>query len=344
MRYIGETMRPDSCWISENAANGHVNTTGLTGSGKSVRGNRMELEAAKEGTTVIAIDINRGHAEGMIFPPMEAEYSSFSNRIDVKEDGLNLEFLKPIQGSDGRMEDAVSLINSMVYAIGSPSKLGIRQRGALREAVIFALRNRPAFPDEMTAVGYGLLQQDNPAAKGVYEKLWMVINSKIFRPGDKYLKRGAINIISFCGMDKLTQATFVEILLSNLWRTAQYQGNIMGGDILLTIDEYQNLSLQEGAVLRDILREGRKCGINLLLTTQTLRVFPRDTLAILNQAGTRLSFRPQVDEIRSTAREIDSQNVEHWVRVLQSLRRGEAVAVGSFNVGGREINHPLVTR
>lgn len=341
--YIAET-EIGSCVTSEYAVNGHCSVTGVTGSGKTVHLNRMELEAAKRRATVIIIDVNQSHADSMIFPSFKTKYGLFSNRIDAKLDGLNLEFLKPLRGNDGRMEDMINLINSATYALGSSSKMGIRQMGALREAVIFALKNRSAFPDEMDAVKYGLLQQDDPVAKGVYEKLWTVINSKILRSGVKHLKKGAINIISFYGMDKGTQAAFVEILLSTLWRTVQYQGEILGGDILLVIDEYQNLPLKEGAVLRDILREGRKFGLNLFLATQSLRVFPRDIRGLINQAGTRLYFKPPVDEIRSIAREIDSKDTERWTRVLSSLRVGEAVAIGSFVVGGREIDHPIIVR
>lgn len=285
MQYFGET-KTNPCLVSENAVNRHIRTTGMTGSGKTTYLNKIELETAKRRKTSIVIDLNQSHAEKMIFPPIKGEYRLAANRIDAKIDGLNMEFLKPLRENNGRMEDPVSLINSAVYAIGNSSRMGIRQIGALREAVIFAVQNRLEFPDEMTAIGYGLLQQDNPIAKGVYEKLWTVINSKILRPGIKFLKEGAINIISFYGMDKTTQATFVEIFLSILFRTVQYQGEIFGEEILLVIDEYQNLPLKEGAVLRDILREGRKFGLNLLLATQTLRTFPRDTLAVLNQMGT----------------------------------------------------------
>lgn len=37
------------------------------------------------------------------------------------------------------------------------------------------------------------------------------------------------------------------------WQGDACPADIFGGDILLTIDEYQNLSVKEGAVLRDTL-------------------------------------------------------------------------------------------
>ena len=151
-----------------------------------------------------------------------------------------------------------------------------------------------------------------------------------------------MNIISFTGIDRITQVTLVEILFSYLWRSIQCCSS--REKTIFSIDEYQNLMLGEGSALRNILREGRKFGINLLLATQTLSIFPKDALSILNQAATHLYFRPVVNEIRSVAKEIDSENVKKWMSILKSLGKGEAVAVGNFCVHGKEIDHPILTR
>lgn len=302
----------------------------------------MELNAVKDGKTVTVFDVNQSHSVNQIFPPIKAEYSTYVNRIGVKSDGINIRFLQPIQGKNGQVEDIVSVVNSASYALGKPYKMGSRQMGVLREAELFAMRHSADIPDEMSAIKEGLKQMDNPVADSVYQKLWPLIHSNIFRNCEKHIITGKVNIISFSGVDKVMQATVVEIILAYLWRTFLSAGS--SDEMVLVFDEFQNLMLGEGSCMRTILQEGRKFGISLLLATQTLGVFDRATRSIINQAATRLYFRPEANEIRSTAKEIDPENIQKWMHVLKTLKRGEAVAVGEFNISGREVFHPVLTR
>ena len=337
--YVGR-----NCWTSPYTMNKGISITGNPGSGKTSRMNRIELMEANNEKTVIVLDTNCTHADEMIYAPIKKGYLERTNRINVKTDGLNIEFLKPIQGKSGQNEDFVDVINAAVWALGGTQRMGNCQIGALREALIFAMEHREEFADEMTAIKEGLLRQENATANGVYQRLWTVINSKVFRTNEKYIQPGMINLISFVGIDKITQSILVEILLSALWRTAKYQGDFYGGERVLSVDEFQNLPLREGSMLRDILREGRKFGISLLLATQTLKVFPKETVALLDQMGTKLYFRPAMSEVRSIAKEIAPDDIERWVIILSQLRCGEAVDVGSFMVGVAEVNHPILTR
>ena len=336
---IGKVGR-NPCLVSNYAINHHISETGTSGSGKTVRLNYMELEAVKDGNTVVVLDINESHADKMIFSTIKEEYCSYINRINVKADGLDIRFLQPMKGDDGQKEDSISVISSVAYALGIPQRMGNRQIGVLREAEVFALNHMSEFSTEMEAIEQGILQQNNAVANAVCQKMWPVIHHNIFRKSDKNIKKGKLNVISFNGIDRITQATLIEILLSYLWRSIQVSSN--SGKVIFSIDEYQNLMLGEGSVLRNILREGRKFNISLLLATQTMSVFPKDTRSILNQAATRLYFRPEVNEIRNVAKEIDSENVKKWVSILKSLQVGEAVAVGDFCVYGREIRHPIL--
>lgn len=340
--YIGK-VGENTCQISGNSPNWHVCMTGISGSGKTSRLNQMEVEAAKNGCCVIVLDINGSHADDNIFLPVKYSFINKMNRIGVLDDGLAISFLQPVLGKNGCGETLVSLVNSAVYALGAAQKMGAGQIGALREAVTFAVENRQEFPDEMAAVAAGLMNQKGNTAKTVYERMWTVLHSGVFRENSKKLVGNAINVIDFAGMDKASQAVFIEIFLACLWRFVRYQNYICKGAIVLVIDEFQNLSLREGSVLRDILREGRKLGINLWLVTQTLGTFVRDELSVLNQAATKLYFRPNINDINKIAKEIEPENPFKWLKKLSVLRIGEAVASGSFNIGNTEISHPIVT-
>lgn len=331
-----------ACYLSTHAANRHVSATGMSGSGKTARLNQLELDAVKDGETVLVFDINKSHAAENVFLPVRGEYESYVNRIEAKFDGIGIRFLQPIQGKNGRMEDYVDVISSTTNVLGMSQRMGSRQIGVLREAELYAMRHIHEFSDEMSAIKAGILQMDCAVANAVYQKLWTLIHSNIFRKSDKKIMEGKINIISFWGIDKIMQATLVEIILSYLWRSLLISGN--EGEMVLVIDEYQNILLGEGSALRTVLREGRKFGLGLLLATQTLNVFDKATRSVINQAATRLYFKPEANEIRNIAKEIDPENIQRWMRILQTLKRGEAVAVGEFSISNREVSRPVLTR
>lgn len=330
------------CFLGGHVANRHVSLTGISGSGKTVRLNLIEMDAAKSGKTVIIFDINSSHSQDNIFPCIKDEYLNFVNRIDAKRDGINIRFLQPIQGKNGQTEDEVNVISATAYALGIPLKMGSRQMGVVREVELFAMRHAEDFPDEMSAIKEGLREMDNAVADTVYQKMWVLIHSNVFRKSEKQISSGKINIISFTDVDKITQAILVEIILSYFWRTFLIAGS--EDEVVLVLDEYQNLMLGEGSCMRTILREGRKFGISLLLATQTLSVFDNATRAVINQAATCLYFRPEANDIKNVAKEIDPENMQRWMNVLKTLKRGEAVTVGEFDISDREVCHPVLTR
>ncbi len=341
-RILLNTVSGHKVDISEKSPNFHMILCGISGIGKSVCMQKNELQSAKSGSTVIALDINGSREQNQIFDHIKMEYSSLVNWIDVRRDGVDLRFLEPLYGCDGRGEDFVRVVESAVSALSTSQRFGSRQIAALRDAIIFAMKHGKKFPDEITSIGVGLLQQDDSTAKGVYERLWTVFNQRIFRRSNASLHAGMINIVSFTDMEDVSKRVYLDIILAYLWRVIRYQGYAMGGEIMISIDEFQNIHTGEGSVIRDMLREGRKFGLGLMLATQTLSTFPKATQAILNQAGIRIFFRQAANEIRDVAGMIDPIDRERWVSVLTSLRVGEAVAVGNFEVNGNEVNHPII--
>lgn len=338
------TASGSSVDIGEKSPNKHMLFTGISGSGKSVCMQKHELQSAQNGAKVVVFDISYCRENNQIFQPIKEEYCARINWVNVKEDGLNLAFLRPMQSHDGRSEDFVNVVESAVSALGSSQRFGVRQNAALRNAIIFAIEHFAEYPSEIISIGGGLLQQKDPIAQGVYEGLWTVFNQNIFRNSTANLIEGRINIISFSDMDDVSRRVYMDILLTYLWRVFRHYGHINGQKIVISIDEFQNIGLREGSVLWDMLREGRKFGVELLLATQTLSIFPRAMKSVLNQSGTRLFFRQAADEIYEVARMIDPMDRERWISALSSLQVGEAVAVGNFEVNGNAVDHPILVR
>lgn len=339
--YVGD-VNGQQCCISQFAPNASICMTGISGSGKTVRMQKIELDCVQNGATVIVFDLNQTHTESQIFAPIYEAYNLNINRIEALKDGINLSFLTAMQSAQGEQESFVSLVNSAVNALTAGQNMGLQQVGVLRKAVMNAVKNRPHFQTDVEAIAYFLLQDDDARANAVYQRLWTVLNSGVLRPSKKAIQYGRINILDFSMLDTFTKSTLVEIVLSAIWRNTIIRGTeTIGTEIILALDEFQLLSWHKSAVMRDILREGRRFGIKVVMATQTLEIFPKEVVSLLNQMANRLVFRPPASEICRLAKIIDPKKFEMWSDQLSNLHIGESIGLGDFNVGGREVRHPI---
>ncbi len=342
--YIGEFNRKP-CTISILSPNEHILSTGGSGVGKTCRDNVIALDCARNKKTVIVLDVHQTHVKERIFYPLSEEYEQYTNRISILNDGLDLSLLNPIKNSLGVEEPFIHHVNSVLNALSSNQNMGSKQIAALRTAIIHAIQTRYSFSCESAALATALLREEDANSYTVYQRLWTLLNSNILRPSQSKIKKGAINILDFTGIDDLTQATLSEVILSTLWRNVQFGGlQNTFGEIVIILDEFQNLSLKQGSTLRLMLHEGRKFGIKLVLSTQTLEVFPRDVLALLNQPATRLYFKPSPFDLYKTAKEILMYTGYDLSKELASLQIGECYGVGNFYCDGAEINRPILLK
>lgn len=340
--YLGN-FQGRKCISSKCSPNESVCITGLSGTGKTVRLQKMEIEAAREGNVVIVLDLNQTHLHNQIFVGNREMFSLFENRIDAVRDGLNISLLSPAQTVYGETETFVNLVNSAVQAFSAEQNMGIRQIGALRNAVIQAVNQRSYFQSDADALKYALICQDDVYAETVYQKLWTILNCGALRPSAKSLKKGAINIIDLGGLDMITRKALAEIVLSALWKNVQYIGlNGTMQSVVLVLDECQIYNWRRTSVLCDILREGRKFGIKVVLATQTLACFSTEIISILDQTATKLYFRSPQCDIRKTARKLGMSDSKKWEQELAALGIGESIAVGNLSIDGQEIRRPIL--
>lgn len=266
----------EPCRVSKDSPNQSVCITGLSGTGKTCRLNQIELANAEAGGTVLVIDTGQTHTDGQIFLPIRERYFEAVNRIDALNDGLGLKFLKPLETPQGKTEPFVHLVNSAVQALSSGQSMGVCQLGALRKAVIAAIESLDSSKDEAQAIAFALQSQDDSRAEAVYQKLWTILNCGALKSSEKQIQPGRINIVNLAGLDKITQTSLSELYLSDIWRKIQFCGwQGEGKGLTIALDEFQHFSLKKNAVLCDMLREGRKFGINLLLATQSLEAFTK---------------------------------------------------------------------
>lgn len=333
------------CRMSPNSPNQSVCITGLSGTGKTVRLNQLELSSVQEGTTVVVLDVGHTHVMEGIFRLLRKTFSQEANFINAM-DGLGLGIFCILETDQGQKESYVQVVNSAVSALSAGQRMGSRQLGALREAVIDVIENKYYAESESEKLEAALASRENDGhAAAVHQKLWTLLRCGALNPASKHLQVGKINVIDLSGADRITQVALVELTLHILWRKIRFAGlQREQRKLTIVLDEFQNLSLRGDTVLCDMLREGRKFGVNFLLATQSLKSFPREVWPLIGQTAARLYFRPAPGEARNIAREIDESKTSVWMKILQNLKVGECLAVGDFEVEGREVKRPLILR
>ena len=125
-----------------------------------------------------------------------------------------------------------------------------------------------------------------------------------------------------------------EFMTSLLWRETYRQEYRNHCDVLL-LDEMQFLSIREGGTLSSMLREGRKKGLRVVLSTQFICHYDKAEIQALQQADNMLIFHPTPEDCKHSAKIIDSMEGKAWEKILQSLKKGEAVLKGSYKIDGR---------
>lgn len=332
MDYIGELFGHKEVNISKNSPNRHIVMSGISGSGKSVRIANIEKRAIASGETVLALDLNGTH---------EVETETDVVFISAQKDGINIKILDTSFVEKGE-ETPANLIEFAMEILCPRSMRGSCQLEAVREAIKYAIKNRRLYSSEMEAIKFWLESQDNLASKGAYHYLCDILDSEIFRRSDKCIQSGKMNIISLKGVNPKTQNRIVEILLKVLWKQLRIRGKCIH-NITLEIDEFQNLDIDKSTILFQLLSEARKYGLRLILSTQTLTIFSRQQLAIINQAAVKLFFQQAASDLKKVADLIDSAHRDRWIDELRRLKVGQAITVGELELAGRSLSRPIIT-
>lgn len=214
--YLGK-IENRACHIGNAAPNSSIILTGLSGSGKSCRQNQIELEAVKQGNTVIVIDGSQNHSEPYIFSDIRAEYCRHTNRIKVATDGLGFRLFAPVRNTANEEEPFPALVNANVQTLRAVLSLGSKQTAILREAIIEAIKfqaHQPVLNDAQVLNKAFENHQDNPDWCPVYQKLWTLLHYNVLQSKRQHLQKQAINIFDLAGMDTLSSDSLAEVILA----------------------------------------------------------------------------------------------------------------------------------
>ena len=325
-----------SLCIATDSNNYHILPLGQTGTGKTTALRAISRNIAMDGGRVLMLSFN-GTQDTM-------QADGHVRRLSIKKEGFPFPILTPLKRPDGGNEETVDVVEALIGVFSTVSRLGVRQKMALRKAAlktlhcsgtvnVFQLLGRELGRDPKNNEALSVFDrfyQVFAQVKGTEESVWETI-----------LCPRQVTILDFGEFDRPTQVFMVELTLAFLWREAAFRGPGGNEPLYLVLDEFQDLSLKKNSILAQLLREGRKYGISLLLATQTLEAFSKEQKALLQQAATRLYFRPAACDIKGILDMIGSDNRQELTKLLQSLSRGECLADGRFELEGQIIERPI---
>lgn len=327
--------------VSKNAFNSSLLLTGLSGSGKTWKLRKLEKSLAESGEHVLVLDYHGTHQS------LDSDEEEFLvRRMKVDEEGIPLGLFTPLSLPNGSWENSEDVANEIVknfsYINGG---LGSKQAATLRRAAAQAYGIHGHFSNDLRALDFALqeMERNDSIAADLREKFWTVFHYGNFYAGENFLESEKVNIYDFNAFDLETQKGLIELLLGTVWRYACRYGQISNQNLFIICDEFQILNLGKNGILAQILREGRKFHIGLILATQTLSGFSKETKALLEQVATRMYFRTTPAEALRQGIELDANNKEIMRNSLLHLRRGQCIVSGLLSAeNGSEISKPLI--
>lgn len=320
--------------VAADSDNQSILILGRSGSGKTYAMQEIEKNIASVQGAVLVLNFHDTH-------------SSLKGRgdvywIDAFAEGVPLKLLSPIVRPDGSMEDDENVCEWVVDIFSNVSPLGTRQKRMLRKAVKNAMSRQEDEINDAKVLGNALRELDDDIAETIYDKHYEFFTRGKVGGNQRLIQRGKITVIDLERYSSRTQCLIAEMLLSLLWRYFQIWGQCAETTLFVVCDEFQGLNMQPESVLCQILREGRKYNLALLLITQTLMGWKPEKKAVLQQAATRLYFHPAPNEVSGIVKElgVSREEASEFRKSLLRLQKGEAIVMGRLKAGSLIFERP----
>lgn len=337
-------------------ANRHLLISGASGQGKTYLMQCLILELSKQGISNIVIDYTDSFLHNQLDPVfLDSMDGRLTQRI-VYKDKLPVNPFKrykiDLGFGDGIAvdEDDVDIAERFKSIFASEYRdLGIQQQNLLYELTIEGLKR---YGDKMslTHLKELLIEEDTPTAKKTLSQIVPLIDRNPFITDeaidwtDHIEKRGEVLIIQLKGYTRNVQLLITEFILWDLWHYSTLNGN-QKQPMPVIMDEAQNLDHTEGSPSAYILTEGRKFGWSGWYATQALSTLNSDEITRLQNAATKLYFKPPSTEVATLTKYIgvDRDQKDKWAEKLQNLAKGQCVFSGSTLLEDGELSNPINT-
>lgn len=294
--------------------NPHVLILGESGTGKTYAISCLTAELAQEGIVSIIFDYGQGFSLNSL--PSEFVAATDPVELHAGRDGVNI---NPLQIFPSDLHGPINVAQRVADTFTRVyKKIGVQQHAIIRQAVLEVLADagiRPDVPETWTKdlPNFGEVQvklseygnnPQNPQARfaasaASHISTLFVFNT--FRPSGERLSwsdmlaaRNRVVIIQLKGLEHSLERAVTEFLL---WSLVGYIEAMGPGALrsFVVLDEAHKLSFDRGSPVEKLLREGRKFGLGLILSSQQPEDF--SPIAFANTA-TKIVF--QVGDERST--------------------------------------------
>ena len=331
----------------------HQYVIGATGSGKSTLIINEVLEAFRQGLCTWVIDPHGDLAHELV----EAVYPEDLNRVFLL-DPLRVKFsLNPFElpRYSNREQRAMmvermvgEIVNFMKRMYGEkywgPSLNRIFQN-ALRE--LYSRDDSPTFEEMVDLVKEKIEDREfeefyeelDTLPKGrtdaVINKLEPFVKNEVLRrilcrkvstiDVEELLSPGLVVWrLSKGELSEMNSGLIGSALITRLWLSAVSRERGERAPVFLAVDEFQNFAHLE--TLGDMVTEGRKYGIALLLAHQHTQQIPRRMLAdVLGNTATKIVFRIPQSDARIISSSLGYRDRAKLMQILTSLPDGRAV-------------------
>lgn len=149
-----------------------------------------------------------------------------------------------------------------------------------------------------------------------------------------------VHIVQFSNLSEEERKVYVNLILRLYWY--QVRNLKTGYFTTYIVDEFQYLDLS--VAVEDFLREGRKFGASMILSSQYVGKGQKKYVPALKQAANQMFFRPVDSDVQALAEMIDQEHAQEWRKILSGLQVGEAVLSGSYTVNENQkvLHRPIV--
>jgi DNA phosphorothioation-dependent restriction protein DptH len=322
--------------------NRHILIFGTSGMGKTYTIQALLCELGRYGQNSLIVDYTNGFEADQIEKFTDQFLRPKQHRVQLDPLPINpFRQQKTIIGGKEYPEKSAATAMRIMSVFASVYGLGDQQKSALYQAI----------KDGVDAVG-GEMKLDNLvftlnqyAEKGYMKEQALSLLSKIvpFVDGSPFGpehpdswkrlyedKENKVHVVQLVGCGKEFSKLITEFTLIDLYWFARGSGTALQPKVIV-LDEIQNLDHTQEGPIANLLTEGRKFGIALILATQTLSNLGKDERDRLFQASHKLFFKPADTEIRSHAQILENatgEKAETWTKRLALLKKGECYSLG----------------
>lgn len=328
-------------YLSQNP-NSHLLILGGSGYGKTYFLCRQMEEDLSKGGRIFLVDYSGSYTEA----ELQKNGFRFLNKVNFfnpKETGLEWPFPEKILPS--------ALIDTLNNVLNIKSYY---QKKLLTYGIELVLSNNRIFSIPLLKCQFESLLSENDDTEDKKNILHLLTKIEPYSPlheihfsckkdMDGNNKSPSIIILQLSDYPEIHRKFLVEFFAEMFWITTRFGEKDAG---IIILDEFQNLNLSPGKALSSMLREGRKFGLSVYLSSQFIGGYDNEAVSTLMQAANKFFFHPCGNDLKSIANLIDPNSPNEWKVILKNLHRGEAVLSGSFCIGGRkkEIHTPVICK